>query len=103
VALPNFLNQTGKARATEAQTKIAAALKQAGADFHTSSSYAGMTAASLGLTNTTNFTFTCTPDATDPTTEIVCEGEGQSAAAGVDVTGTLTSSDGEVDWNIVTP
>jgi type IV pilus assembly protein PilA len=34
VALPNFLNQTGKAKATEAQTKISAALKSVGAEYH---------------------------------------------------------------------
>jgi type IV pilus assembly protein PilA len=34
VALPNFLNQTGKAKATEAQGKIAAALKDASALYH---------------------------------------------------------------------
>ena len=36
VALPNFLNQTGKAKATEAVTKIGSALKEAAANFHLS-------------------------------------------------------------------
>ena len=35
VALPNFLNQTAKAKAVEGTTKISAALKSAGAEWHT--------------------------------------------------------------------
>ena len=34
VALPNFLNQTSKAKAVEGTTKISAALKSAGAEWH---------------------------------------------------------------------
>ncbi|MDB4638838.1 type II secretion system GspH family protein [bacterium] len=34
VALPNFLNQTSKAKATEAQTKISAALKNASTKYY---------------------------------------------------------------------
>ena len=99
VALPNFLNQTGKARVTEAQTKIKAALNQAGADYHIGSTYAGMDAASLGLTNTTNFTFACTPNAA---TSISCTGTGQNAALNTSATGVLTSADGQVAWTLDT-
>ena len=37
VALPNFLNQTDKAKAVEGTTKISAALKSAGAEWHSGS------------------------------------------------------------------
>jgi len=104
VALPNFLSQTGKARVTEAQTKIAAALKQAGADFHIAGNYTGMTAASLGLTDTTNFSFACTPKAATSTTaaSISCTGTGQAAAENTSATGVLTSDDGQIAWTLDT-
>ena len=107
VALPNFLNQTGKARVTEAQTKIAAALKQAGADFHIAGNYSGMTADSLGLTDTTNFTFQCTPTPavtgnTPAPAYITCVGSGQNAAALTSAQGVLTSDNGEIAWTLDT-
>ena len=39
VALPNFLRQTSKAKITEAETRITAALKSAGAEFQSSSTF----------------------------------------------------------------
>jgi type IV pilus assembly protein PilA len=102
VALPNFLSQTGKARVTEAQTKIAAALKQAGADFHSGGTFAGMDAAGLGLTDTANYTFACTPDSTDASVSITCVGSGVggTAAANTSAEGVLTSANGQVAWTI---
>ena len=102
VALPNFLNQTGKARVTEAQTKIAAALKQAGADFHIGGTYSGMNATNLGLTDTDNYTFTCTPLSSNAATSITCTGTGQNAALNTSAIGVLTSADGQVAWTLDT-
>jgi type IV pilus assembly protein PilA len=101
VALPNFLSQSSKAKVTEAQAKISAALKSAGAEYQSSSTFVGMTAASLGLTNTTNFTFVCTPDAA---LSISCVGTGQAGAAGLGSTGVLTAATGQIVFtNDTTP
>merc|ERR1712070_105750 len=99
VALPTFLNQTSKAKVTEAQSKIASALKQAGAEFQTGSTFVGMDAANLGLTNTTDFTFECTPATT---VSISCVGTGRAGAVNLGATGVLTSADGEVAWTLDT-
>merc|ERR1711959_417084 len=47
VALPNFLNQTGKAKATEAKTKVTALLKQASTE-----ALEGTTTTALSTMNT---------------------------------------------------
>ncbi|MFL0769924.1 MAG: type IV pilin protein, partial [Prochlorococcus sp.] len=49
VALPNFLNQTGKAKATEAKTKLTALLKQASTE-----ALEGTAATALTTMNTAN-------------------------------------------------
>lgn len=101
VALPNFLRQSSKAKVTEAQAKIAAALKSAGADYQSSSTFVGMDATSLGLTDTTNFTFVCTPNAA---VSISCVGTGRAGAANLASTGVLTAATGEIVYtNDTTP
>ena len=70
VALPNFLNQTGKAKATEATTKISALLKEAYAEYQFDGVVADVTKAMEGSKTTAsatgNFTYTY-PDVTDTT------------------------------------
>ena len=95
VALPNFLNQAGRARVTEAQSKISAALKQANINFNEANTFEGMDAAALELTDTENFTFACVASGA---TDIVCTGTGQNASANTSAEGTLTAATGEVTW-----
>jgi len=84
VALPNFLNQTSKAKATEAKTLAASAAKEAQVAW-TESGATGLTAwASAQPTGqcpkaTTNFSFTCS--GTTPT------------AVTIEAKGTTTSGD----------
>jgi type IV pilus assembly protein PilA len=70
VALPNFLNQTGKAKATEATTKISALLKEAYAEYQFDGVVADVTTAMDGSKTTAsatgNFTYTY-PAVTDTT------------------------------------
>ena len=62
VALPNFLNQTGKAKATEAVTKVSALLKEGYSEFQYDGSAANAnTALASSITKATttgNFTYT---------------------------------------------
>ena len=91
VALPNFLNQTGKAKATEAQTKISAALKSAGAEWH-----AGLTQAKcddLIPTNGNNWLYSST-SCTDDDVTYVGENEVDFGDEKGIVTGTIDPSSG---------
>jgi type IV pilus assembly protein PilA len=58
VALPNFLAQTDKAKATEAKSQIAAALKRGHADYQ-ETDVSAYTATDLGLNATKYFTYAC--------------------------------------------
>ncbi|MFZ4803249.1 MAG: pilin [Synechococcus lacustris] len=103
VALPQFLSQASKAKVTEAQTKISAALKSAGAEYQSAGTFVGMTADTLGLTDTTKFAYVCTPSTT---VSISCVGTGVAggAAVGLSSTGVLTAASGEIVFtNDVTP
>ena len=69
VALPNFINQTGKAKLTEAEGIVSAALKQAQAIWIEDGNFSNATCALVGIIdeNTTDagvqnndWTFTCT-------------------------------------------
>ena len=102
VALPNFLGQAGKAKVTEAQSRISAALKAAGSDYYSASTYVGMTAATLGLTDTTDFTYVCTPFVANPATSISCVGTGRAAAVNLSATGVLTAATGEITYTLDT-
>ena len=99
VALPNFLGQAGKAKVTEAQSRISAALKAAGSEYYSASTYVGMTAATLGLTDTTDFTYACTPNAA---VSISCVGTGRAAAVNLSATGVLTAATGEIAYTLDT-
>ena len=91
VALPNFLSQTSKAKATEAKTLASAALKEAQVAW-TETGTAGLTAWSAASPTgqcpaaTDNFTFTC--DGTTP--------------AAVTVTATGTAASGDLSGEVVT-
>ncbi len=99
VALPNFLGQSDKAKVTEAQSRISAALKAAGSEYYSSLTYDGMTAATLGLTSTTDFTYVCTPKAA---VSIKCVGTGREAAVNLSAAGTLTAATGEINYDLDT-
>jgi type IV pilus assembly protein PilA len=70
VALPNFLSQTDKAKATEATTKISALLKEAHAEYQFDGDVDNVTTAMAGsattATDTGNFTYSY-PGVTDTT------------------------------------
>jgi type IV pilus assembly protein PilA len=94
VALPNFLNQTGKAKATEAQTKISAALKSAGAEWH-----GGLTAAKcndLIPANGNNWEYSSTSCADDNVTYVGENDDDFGANTTGIVTGTLDPSTGVI-------
>ena len=59
VALPNFLSQSNKAKATECTTKLGAILSQGGAEGLADSANAVSLATSIASTETTNSTY-CT-------------------------------------------
>ena len=73
VALPNFLKQTGKAKLTEADTKVSAALKQAQSIWVEKGNFNGVTCTDVGITGTggveNGWTYTCTPIGTSGTEE----------------------------------
>ena len=58
-----------------------------------------MTAATLGLTNTTDFTYVCTPNAA---VSISCVGTGRAAAVNLAATGVLTAATGEITYTLDT-
>ena len=64
VALPNFLNQTGKAKATEAVTKVSALLKEGYSEYQYDGSAANantsLAASKTKATDAGNFTYTST-------------------------------------------
>ena len=60
VALPNFLNQTKKAKATEAQSQVTAAFKNAQMVYVESPSDMDNTCATYGLADVGDWTFACT-------------------------------------------
>lgn len=76
VALPNFLNQTKKARLTEAKTLISAGLKNAQQEYLEGTDVTTLTCADIAVPAATqnNWTYTCTPTATNMT--IDADGDG---------------------------
>ena len=105
VALPNFLNQTSKAKATEAKTLSASAAKEAQVAW-TESGASGLTAWSAAAADggqcpaaTTNFAFACaggTPSAVTITATGTADSgdlSGKTVVATVDVT-----TGGEIDF-----
>jgi type IV pilus assembly protein PilA len=68
VALPNFLNQTKKARLTEARTLISAGLKNAQQEYLEGAAVGSLTCADIAVPAAqNNWTYTCTPAATNMT------------------------------------
>ena len=97
VALPNFLNQTNKARATEARTQMSAALKNAQMVVLEEGSAGTGTAlkGKIGLADGSDFAYTITPG----TSEIVIDAEGKGKADGVDVKATLNLNTGKITYS----
>jgi type IV pilus assembly protein PilA len=79
VALPNFLNQTKKARLTEAKTIISAGLKNAQQEYLEGATVASLTCADIAVPAAAqnNWTYTCTPTASNMT--IAAAGSGPVA------------------------
>lgn len=85
VALPNFLSQTDKAKATEATTKISALLKEAHAEYQFDGVVANVTTAMAGskktATDVGNFTYTYPTIAKDSTIfNVLATGNSNDAA-----------------------
>ena len=80
VALPNFLNQTKKAKMTEPQTVISAALKQAAMLYQEGTLSSSTTCAQVGITAATypKWAFICTGSSTGMT--ISAAGTGSDAS-----------------------
>ena len=102
VALPNFLNQTNKARATEARTQLSAALKNAQMHVLETGSAGTLELTTIGLADSSDFTYKI--DTKDKDSIVIkAEGNEAGAADGVDVTGTLDLNSGKVTLEDVTP
>ena len=90
VALPNFLSQTEKAKVTEAKTKASAYLK----DYYAASLESSTAADAVRtecVSNTSNFTFTCTGDSVEAT----LDGTSKTYTASVDTdTGVISMPSG---------
>jgi type IV pilus assembly protein PilA len=100
VALPNFLNQTNKARATEARTQLSAALKNAQMVVLEEGS-AGTGAAlkgKIGLTDGSDFSYTVD---TNTTGKIIIDATGLDTgkAKDVDVEATLDLTTGKITYS----
>jgi len=101
VALPNFLNQTGKAKATEAQTKISAALKSTGAEYHSGAITANSAAGANGPcgpfipNNLNNWTYTNT-SCTSTNATFTGTNSTDFGSQTATVTGTIDSETGEI-------
>ena len=80
IALPNFLNQTKKAKLTEPQTVISAGLKQASTLYQEGTLSSSTTCADIGITATTypKWTFSCTGTGTTMTISAVGSGTDSS-------------------------
>ena len=96
VALPNFLNQTNKARATEARTQLSAALKNAQMYVLEEGSAGTVTTGLIGLNDGSDFTYTIP---TKNTSVITIKGTGRDKAVGVDVEATLDLNTGKVTYS----
>merc|ERR1711907_60428 len=59
-ALPNFLNQTKKARLTEATQQIASGLRTAAGLYHEGTLKVGTTCGEIGVTDSADWKYTCT-------------------------------------------
>lgn len=109
VALPNFLNQTAKAKATEAKSDISAIIKNASAEFTTGgASYvetligttAGTSCDNIGGRNediTTKFDYTCSIDSTTNDLTVTATGDdNDTGIKGKMITQKANLEDGDV-------
>ena len=96
VALPNFLNQTNKARATEARTQLSAALKNAQMYILEEGSAGTVTTNLVGLNNGSDFNYTM---GTTTDSEITIKATGIAKSAGVNVDATLNLDTGKVTYS----
>lgn len=100
VALPQFLNQSQKAKLTEPQGIIAAGLKKANIEYHEKNTLASETCATLGVTDprgTTNalWTYNCTASADGMT--ITATGTANGLGTGINTGGwVLDATTGEI-------
>jgi len=94
VALPNFLNQTSKAKAVEGTTKISAALKSAGAEWHSGS----ITCTEFQPANTDTWTYGTGTTCDD--TGISFTGENDDVGT---ITGTLVPTTGVIAFETEAP
>ena len=103
VALPNFLNQTNKARATEGKTQVSAVLKEAGIVYHENGAIDAAACTTIGeaVTNANaavDGKYTLSDDCAANATAIEVTAEGANDNF-PDVTGTITLATGVVDIN----
>ena len=84
VALPNFLSQSNKAKATECTTKLGAILSQGGAEGLADSANAVSLATSIASTETTNSTYCTfgTPEVASGTTIMTVTATGKGDLSG---------------------
>ena len=82
IALPNFLNQTTKAKATEAKTKISSILKSAHAEYQ----FDGKKTTALDEANaqiannlSENFIYSATPNATNNVIDVIATAKTEAA------------------------
>jgi type IV pilus assembly protein PilA len=94
VALPNFMNQTDKARATEAKTKASAYLKE-----YYAASMDGTTDDVACPDDSSNFTFDCATTAGS----ITASGVEGTSLEGKSLTASLTEVDGQYTGAIEMP
>ena len=103
VALPNFLNQTNKARASEGKTQVSVVLKEAGIIYHETGEMtsdgcdsvdAEMTLANSAVDGKYTLTNDCEAEAT--AVEVTATGAGDNYP---DVVGTITLATGVVEIN----
>lgn len=106
VALPNFLNQTNKARATEARTQISSVLTQAGVAYNQSGSITegdctGDLAAALTAANNAvdgNYTLAFNPACAADAATLTVTATGANANY-PNVSGTIELASGEITIN----
>lgn len=95
IALPNFLNNTTKAKATEAKTKISAILKDAHAEYQLDGDIATAVAAAeeqAEENDSENFTYTADEGAADD--QVTVTAEANPSADGGDATLVTAETDG---------
>ena len=97
IALPNFLNNTTKAKATEAKTKISAILKDAHAEYQLDGNIdtaVGAADEQAEDNNSDNFTYKAADTGTDGDDQVTVTAEANPSADGGDATLVTAEADG---------